>query len=78
MSEAPSPTALLGHGAFADAASWNGAIERLQAQGVKVTAPANPPRGLASDSAYIAATNGPQEAPQAFADAILEVGRGVT
>ena len=42
------------HGAFADASSWNGVIERLQAKGVAVTAPANPLRGIATDSAYIA------------------------
>jgi len=42
------------HGAFADASSWTGVIERLQARGVQVTAPANPLRGLASDSAYLA------------------------
>ncbi|HEY7094830.1 MAG TPA: hypothetical protein VH393_16730 [Ktedonobacterales bacterium] len=27
------PTVVLVHGAFADASSWNGVIERLQAQG---------------------------------------------
>ncbi|MBV8221397.1 MAG: alpha/beta hydrolase [Solirubrobacterales bacterium] len=48
------PTVVLVHGAFADASSWNGVIERLQAQGVKVTAPANPLRGIAHDSAYTA------------------------
>jgi pimeloyl-ACP methyl ester carboxylesterase len=42
------------HGAFADASSWNGVIERLQAKGVQVTAPANPLRGISIDSAYIA------------------------
>jgi pimeloyl-ACP methyl ester carboxylesterase len=42
------------HGAFADASSWNGVIERLQARGVQVTAPANPLRGVSIDSAYIA------------------------
>src|SRR5712692_4121011 len=47
-------TVVLMHGAFADASSWTGVIERLQASGVQVTAPANPLRGLASDSAYIA------------------------
>jgi pimeloyl-ACP methyl ester carboxylesterase len=47
-------TVVLVHGAFADASSWTGVIERLQAGGVQVTAPANPLRGLASDSAYIA------------------------
>jgi pimeloyl-ACP methyl ester carboxylesterase len=54
MSEATSPTVVLVHGAFADASSWNGVIERLQAKGVPVTAPANPLRGIAADSAYIA------------------------
>src|SRR5437016_9571796 len=47
-------TVVLVHGAFADASSWTGVIERLQAGGVQVTAPANPLRGLSSDSAYIA------------------------
>jgi pimeloyl-ACP methyl ester carboxylesterase len=42
------------HGAFADASSWNGVIERLLAEGVQVTAPANPLRGISIDSAYIA------------------------
>jgi pimeloyl-ACP methyl ester carboxylesterase len=49
-----SPTVVLVHGAFADASSWNGVIERLQGKGVQVTAPANPLRGISSDSAYIA------------------------
>src|SRR6476661_11115591 len=48
-------TVVLVHGAFADASSWNGVIERLRAKGVPVTAPANPLRGIAHDSAYIAA-----------------------
>ena len=51
---ADSPTVVLVHGAFADASSWNGVIKRLQAKGVRVTAPANPLRGLSVDSAYIA------------------------
>ena len=46
---------MLVHGAFADASSWNGVIERLQAKGVPGHAPANPLRGIAADSAYIAA-----------------------
>ena len=54
MSETPS-TVVLVHGAFADASSWNGVIERLLAKGIRVTAPANPLRGIAGDSAYIAA-----------------------
>src|SRR3954470_8158462 len=48
------PTVVLVHGAFADASSWSGVIERLQAQGVPVTAPANPLRGIAADSSYVA------------------------
>jgi pimeloyl-ACP methyl ester carboxylesterase len=51
---AGSPTVVLVHGAFADASSWNGVIKRLQAKGVQVTATANPLRGVAADSAYIA------------------------
>jgi pimeloyl-ACP methyl ester carboxylesterase len=47
-------TVVLVHGAFADASSWTGVIERLQAHGVQVTAPANPLRGIAVDSAYLA------------------------
>lgn len=48
------PTVALVHGAFADASSWNGVIELLQAAGVPVTAPANPLRGISADAAYIA------------------------
>jgi pimeloyl-ACP methyl ester carboxylesterase len=54
MSET-TPTVVLVHGAFADASSWNAVITRLQAKGVPVTAPANPLRGIAADSAYISA-----------------------
>ena len=43
MSDA-TPMVVLVHGAFADASSWNGVIERLQAKGVPVNAPANPLR----------------------------------
>jgi pimeloyl-ACP methyl ester carboxylesterase len=48
------PTVVLVHGAFADASSWNGVIERLQEKGVQVTAPANPLRGISIDSEYLA------------------------
>jgi pimeloyl-ACP methyl ester carboxylesterase len=47
-------TVVLVHGAFADASSWNGVIERLQAAGIQVMAPANPLRGISTDAAYIA------------------------
>ncbi|WP_069772272.1 alpha/beta fold hydrolase [Streptomyces sp. LUP30] len=48
------PTVVLIHGAFADAAGWSGVIAELQGQGVPVIAPPNPLRGLASDAAYVA------------------------
>lgn len=47
-------TVVLVHGAFADASSWNGVTELLEAAGVQVVAPANPLRGIAEDSAYTA------------------------
>ncbi|MGW2715594.1 alpha/beta hydrolase [Streptomyces argyrophyllae] len=48
------PTVVLVHGAFADAASWSAVIEELQSHGIPVIAPPNPLRGLASDAAYVA------------------------
>ncbi|MGW1761495.1 alpha/beta fold hydrolase [Streptomyces mirabilis] len=54
MSGNTTPTALLVHGAFADAASWSGVIAELQNHGIPVVAPPNPLRSLASDAAYIA------------------------
>ncbi|WP_327313201.1 alpha/beta fold hydrolase [Streptomyces sp. NBC_01235] len=48
------PTVVLIHGAFADAASWSGVIAELQGHGIPVVAPPNPLRGLASDAAYVA------------------------
>jgi pimeloyl-ACP methyl ester carboxylesterase len=47
-------TVVLVHGAFADASSWSGVIQRLLAAGIQVTAPANPLRGISIDSAYVA------------------------
>ncbi|MFF3505695.1 alpha/beta fold hydrolase [Streptomyces sp. NPDC003247] len=52
MSPSP-PTVVLVHGAFADAAGWLGVIDELQRDGIRVLAPANPLRGLASDAAYL-------------------------
>src|SRR5689334_12300637 len=63
MTENNAPTVVLVHGAFADASSWNGVIERLQAKGVPVTAPANPLRGIAADSAYIRSVLGQIDGP---------------
>jgi pimeloyl-ACP methyl ester carboxylesterase len=58
MSDDASPTVVLVHGAFADASSWNGVLELLQAKGVRATAPANPLRGISIDSAYTASLLG--------------------
>src|SRR5512138_1351277 len=47
-------TIVLVHGAWADAAGWNGVTSRLQADGYTVWAVPNPLRGLSSDAAYVA------------------------
>lgn len=47
-------TVVLVHGAFADASGWSGVITRLLAEGIAVTAPANPLRSVSGDAAYIA------------------------
>jgi pimeloyl-ACP methyl ester carboxylesterase len=52
-SSQPKPTIVLVHGAWADSSGWSGVIERLQRYGFTVLAPANPLRGLHSDSDYI-------------------------
>ena len=57
------PTVVLVHGAFADASSWNDVIRRLQNEGMPVTAPANPLRGITADAAYIAAVLAQVEGP---------------
>jgi pimeloyl-ACP methyl ester carboxylesterase len=49
------PTIVLVHGAWADASSWTGVIERLQREGFTVTAPPNNLRGPAADAAYLRA-----------------------
>jgi pimeloyl-ACP methyl ester carboxylesterase len=47
------PVVVLVHGAFAESASWNGVIERLQAQSVEAVAVANPLRSLEGDAQYV-------------------------
>ncbi|WP_433296817.1 alpha/beta fold hydrolase [Pseudonocardia sp. CA-142604] len=47
---APKPTIVLVHGAWADASSWSGEVDRLQRDGYVVRAIDNPLRGLSSDS----------------------------
>src|SRR3989454_5449133 len=51
---AAKPSIVLVHGAWADGSSWSRVIALLQDKGYTVYAPANPLRGLTSDSAYIA------------------------
>jgi pimeloyl-ACP methyl ester carboxylesterase len=48
------PTVVLVHGAFAESASWNGVIRRLQDQGYTAIAAANPLRSLSSDAQFLA------------------------
>ncbi|MET7855691.1 alpha/beta fold hydrolase [Streptomyces sp. NPDC005318] len=48
------PTVVLVQGGFADASGWDGVTERLQDDGYGALAPADPLRGLARDSLYIA------------------------
>ena len=59
----PSPTIVLVHGAWADASSWTGVIQRLQAAGHEVVALPNTLRGPKADAAvvrnYLDTINGP-------------------
>jgi pimeloyl-ACP methyl ester carboxylesterase len=50
----PKPAIVLEHGAWANTASWDAVIQRLQADGYTVYAPPNPLQGLTYDSAYLA------------------------
>ncbi len=57
------PTVLLVHGAFADSSCWAGAITAAADSGADVVAVANPLRGLAPDSAYVAALSAVVDGP---------------
>jgi pimeloyl-ACP methyl ester carboxylesterase len=48
------PTVVLVHGAFAESASWNDVIGRLQDQGYTVIAAANPLRSVTGDAESVA------------------------
>jgi len=52
--DAVEPTIVLVHGAWADASSWNGEVDELQAQGYVVRAIGNPLENLTTDSADVA------------------------
>jgi pimeloyl-ACP methyl ester carboxylesterase len=47
------PSIVLVHGAWADGSSWSSVIERLQADGYRVTAPQFPLTSLADDVARL-------------------------
>jgi pimeloyl-ACP methyl ester carboxylesterase len=49
------PTIVLVHGAFAESSSWDRVIDRLDRDGFRVIAAANPLRGVASDAAEVSA-----------------------
>lgn len=61
--DAPKPTIVLVHGAFADGSSWNDVIDKLREDRYPVVAAANPLRGPASDATtlrgLISHINGP-------------------
>ena len=48
------PTIVLVHGAFAESASWDGVIARLQGQGYTAVAAANPIRSVSGDAGFLA------------------------
>ena len=47
------PTIVLVHGAFAESASWNGVIERLNDRGYDAVAAGNPLRSVPGDGTYV-------------------------
>ena len=52
--EGSRPTVVLVHGAFAESASWNDVIVRLQDQGYTAIAAANPIRSVSGDAQFVA------------------------
>src|SRR5437773_8156163 len=57
------PNIVLVHGAWADGSSWAAVIERLQADGYKVTAPQFPESSLAADVARLREVLARQDGP---------------
>ncbi len=60
------PTAVLVHGAFADASGWAGVIRELTGRGYRVVAPANPLRGVGNDAATVRAVAAAVDGPVAL------------
>ncbi|WP_433526924.1 alpha/beta fold hydrolase [Nocardia pseudovaccinii] len=61
--DAPKPTIILEHGAFADGSSWNDVIERLRKDGYPVVAAANPLRGPTGDASTLRSLIGRVDGP---------------
>jgi pimeloyl-ACP methyl ester carboxylesterase len=61
------PNIVLVHGAWADGSSWSAVIERLQADGYKVTAPQFPQTALANDVARLRHVLSLQDGPTVVA-----------
>jgi pimeloyl-ACP methyl ester carboxylesterase len=61
------PSIVLVHGAWADGSSWSSVIERLQADGYRVTAPQFPLTSLAADVARLRQVLDTQECPTVVA-----------
>ena len=53
--ETMKPTIVLVHGAFAESGGWGPVADRLQAEGHRVVAAANPLRSVAHDAAQVRA-----------------------
>ena len=66
-------TVVLVHGAFAESASWNAVIRRLQDQGYTVIAAANPIRSVSGDAQFVASIFEAVEGPIAAANPIRSV-----
>ena len=62
-SGAAKPTVVLVHGAWADVSSWSEVTRRLQKDGYRVLAPANPLRSLDGDVAYLQSILAQEEGP---------------
>src|SRR5262245_49751915 len=63
LNQSNQPTIVLVHGAFAESSSWNGVIRRLQPQGYRVIAAANPLRSVAGDAEAVASVLKAVEGP---------------
>jgi pimeloyl-ACP methyl ester carboxylesterase len=60
---AAKPTVVLVHGAWADASSWSQVAARLQKEGYRVIAPANPLRSVDGDAAYLRSILAQEQGP---------------